>query len=64
MYIDSNKKREIFKKFGKGESDTGSAEGQIAKHKFFSAHIDSLFTVAFFWGNLVQPKQHFYLTIS
>ena len=30
MYIDSNKKREIFKKFGKGESDTGSAEGQIA----------------------------------
>lgn len=30
MYIDSNKKREIFKKFAKGESDTGSAEGQIA----------------------------------
>tara|TARA_B100001939_G_C16754832_1_gene535700 strand:- start:345 stop:614 length:270 start_codon:yes stop_codon:yes gene_type:complete len=30
MYIDSNKKKEIFKKFGKGESDTGSAEGQIA----------------------------------
>ena len=30
MYIDSNKKREIFKKFGNGESDTGSAEGQIA----------------------------------
>jgi small subunit ribosomal protein S15 len=30
MYIDSSKKRDIFKKFGKGESDTGSAEGQIA----------------------------------
>ena len=24
------KKKDIFKKFGKGESDTGSAEGQIA----------------------------------
>ena len=30
MYIDSKKKKHIFKKFGKGESDTGSAEGQIA----------------------------------
>ena len=30
MYLDSNKKKDIFKKFGKGESDTGSAEGQIA----------------------------------
>ena len=30
MYLDSSKKKDIFKKFGKGESDTGSAEGQIA----------------------------------
>ena len=30
MYIDSKKKKDIFKKFGKGDSDTGSAEGQIA----------------------------------
>ena len=30
MYIDSKKKKDIFKKFGKGEYDTGSAEGQIA----------------------------------
>ena len=30
MYIDKKKKKDIFKKFGKGESDTGSAEGQIA----------------------------------
>ena len=36
MYLDSNKKRDIFKKFGKGESDTGSAEGQIA---LFTARI-------------------------
>ena len=30
MYLDSKKKKEIFKKYGKGESDTGTAEGQIA----------------------------------
>ena len=30
MYLDSEKKREFFKKHGKGESDTGTAEGQIA----------------------------------
>ena len=30
MYLDSKKKKDIFKKFGKGDSDTGSAEGQIA----------------------------------
>ncbi len=30
MYLDSKKKQDIFKKFGKGETDTGSAEGQIA----------------------------------
>ena len=30
MYLDSKKKKDIFKKFGKGESDTGTAEGQIA----------------------------------
>ena len=30
MYIDSKKKKHIFKKLGKGGSDTGSVEGQIA----------------------------------
>ena len=30
MYLDSSKKKDIFKKFGKDESDTGSSEGQIA----------------------------------
>ena len=30
MYLDSKTKKEIFKKHGKGESDTGTAEGQIA----------------------------------
>lgn len=30
MYVTAEKKREIFKKHGKSESDTGSPEGQIA----------------------------------
>ena len=30
MYLDTNKKKEIFSKYGKGESDTGTAEGQVA----------------------------------
>ena len=30
MYLDKKQKEEIFKKFGKGAQDTGTAEGQIA----------------------------------
>ncbi|MEY8847864.1 30S ribosomal protein S15 [Psychroserpens sp. XS_ASV72] len=30
MYLDSKEKEAIFKKYGKNEKDTGSAEGQIA----------------------------------
>jgi small subunit ribosomal protein S15 len=30
MYLTSERKKEIFKKYGKSETDTGSAEGQIA----------------------------------
>jgi len=30
MYLTSEKKKELFKDFGKSEFDTGSAEGQIA----------------------------------
>ncbi len=30
MYLDSKKKENIFKKYGKSASDTGSSEGQIA----------------------------------
>lgn len=39
MYLTNEKKAEIFKKFGKGESDTGSAEGQIALFTFRIAHL-------------------------
>ncbi|MDR2622324.1 MAG: 30S ribosomal protein S15, partial [Dysgonamonadaceae bacterium] len=30
MYLDSEKKKEIFAKYGKSNTDTGSSEGQIA----------------------------------
>ncbi len=30
MYLTTEKKEEIFEKYGKGKKDTGSAEGQIA----------------------------------
>ena len=39
MYLDSKKKKEIFKKHGKGESDTGSAEGQIALFTYRISHL-------------------------
>jgi len=34
MYLTSEKKREIFKKYGKSENDSGTAEGQIALFSF------------------------------
>ena len=30
MYLDTNKKKSIFKKYGQSEADTGTSEGQIA----------------------------------
>lgn len=39
MYLTAEKKKEIFKKYGKSENDTGSTEGQIA---LFSHRIDHL----------------------
>jgi small subunit ribosomal protein S15 len=39
MYLTKEKKQEIFKKYGKSESDSGSAEGQIA---LFTARINHL----------------------
>lgn len=39
MYLNSEKKTEIFSKFGKGATDTGSAESQIA---LFSYRISNL----------------------
>ena len=32
MYLDAAKKQEIFSKYGKSNTDTGSAESQIALH--------------------------------
>jgi small subunit ribosomal protein S15 len=39
MYLSKEKKKEIFKEHGKSDSDTGSAEGQIA---LFTARINHL----------------------
>ncbi len=39
MYLSSEVKKEIFKKHGKSEQDTGSAEGQIALFTFRIAHL-------------------------
>lgn len=39
MYLTTEKKREIFKKYGNSETDTGSPEGQVA---LFTYRIDHL----------------------
>ena len=39
MYLTSEKKQEIFKKHGKSEKDTGTAEGQIALFSFRISHL-------------------------
>jgi small subunit ribosomal protein S15 len=39
MYLTSDKKKEIFAKHGKSETDTGSAEGQIALFSLRIAHL-------------------------
>lgn len=39
MYLSTEKKKEIFAQHGKGEGDTGSAEGQIALFSYRIAHL-------------------------
>lgn len=39
MYLTSDKKKEVFKEFGKSEFDTGSPEGQVA---LFTTRINHL----------------------
>ncbi len=39
MYLPSEKKKEFFETYGKGATDTGSAEGQIALFSFRVAHL-------------------------
>ena len=39
MYLDAEKKKEFFTKHGKGATDTGSPEGQIAMFSFRIAHL-------------------------
>lgn len=39
MYLTTEKRQEIFKEHGKGATDTGSAEGQIALFSHRIAHL-------------------------
>ena len=39
MYLDSAKKKELFEKYGKSATDTGSPESQIALFTFRIAHL-------------------------
>ena len=39
MYLTTEKKKEIFKKHGKSENDSGSAEGQIALFTYRISHL-------------------------
>jgi len=48
MYLTAETKREIFEKYGKTETDTGSAEGQIALFTFRIKHLT---------GHLKQNKK-------
>jgi small subunit ribosomal protein S15 len=39
MYLTAEKKQEIFKKYGKAETNTGSAEGQVALFTYRINHL-------------------------
>lgn len=39
MYLDASKKQGIFEKYGKSNSDTGSAEAQIALFSYRISHL-------------------------
>ena len=39
MYLTTEKKNEIFEKYGRSEADTGSAEGQIALFTYRIKHL-------------------------
>lgn len=39
MYLSTEEKKKIFKKYGKSENDTGSAEGQIALFTYRISHL-------------------------
>ena len=42
MYLDSEKKKEIFGTYGQSNSDTGSAESQVALFSYRIAHLNYL----------------------
>jgi small subunit ribosomal protein S15 len=55
MYLSNDAKTEIFAKHGKGPSDTGSAEGQVALFTYRIAHLT---------GHLKKNKKDFSTQLS
>ena len=55
MYLSTEVKKDIFKKYGKNEQDTGSAEGQIALFTHRIAHLT---------GHLKKNKKDFGTQLS
>jgi small subunit ribosomal protein S15 len=39
MYLDAEKKKEIFQKYGKSNNDTGSVESQVALFSYRISHL-------------------------
>ena len=39
MYLDQSKKKEIFEKYGKSNTDTGSVESQVALFSYRISHL-------------------------
>ena len=50
MYLNTEKKKEIFKEFGQNETNTGSVEGQVALFTYRINHLT---------GHLKQNKKDF-----
>ena len=57
MYLSTEEKNKIFEKYGKGSTDTGSAEGQIALFTYRIKHLT---------GHLKKNKKNLikYLTVK
>ena len=59
MYLDAAKKQEIFEKYGKSNTDTGSAEAQIALFSYRISHLTEhlkLNRKALGWQRLFSPQ--------
>ena len=67
MYLDSAKKKELFEKYGKSATNTGSAESQIALFTFRISHLTEHLKVfpekSLIWHRNILLKHFMYLNI-